>query len=126
MNKNIDIISLDSWFLVIPQLLARINVKNPLIRSTLITLLKKIGLKNPRSLTYSLTVLQNSKSKIRAEAVSIILKDIKQKHEQLFKECELIVNELNRCALCLHEQWSESIEESTKLFFQAKDIKGST
>ena len=126
MNEKIDIISLDSWFLVIPQLLARINVTNPLIRNTLISLLKKIGLKNPRSLTYSLSVLQNSKSKIRAEAVSLILKDIKQKHEQLFKECELIINELNRCALCLHEQWSESIEESAKLFFQSKDFKGST
>ena len=126
MNEKIDIISLDSWFLVIPQLLARINVTNPLIRKTLITLLKKIGLKDPRSLTYSLSVLQNSKSKIRAEAVSLILKDIKQEHEQLFKECELIINELNRCALCLHEQWSESIEESAKLFFQSKDFKGST
>ena len=126
MNEKIDTISLDSWILVIPQLLARINVTNPLIRKTLILLLKKIGLKNPRSLTYPLTVLQNSKSKIRAEAVSIILKEIKQKHEQLFKECELIINELNRCALCLHEQWSESIEESAKLFFQSKDIKAST
>ena len=126
MNEKIDIISLDSWFLVIPQLLARINVTNPLIRNTLIILLKKIGLKNPRSLTYSLSVLKNSKSKIRAEAVSLILKDIKQKHEQLFKECELIINELNRCALCLHEQWSETIEESAKLFFQSKDFKSST
>jgi FKBP12-rapamycin complex-associated protein len=32
---------------------------------------------------------------------------------------------LNRCALCLHEQWSESIEEAAKLFFQSKDPKGS-
>ena len=126
MNEKIDTISLDSWILVIPQLLARINVTNPLIRNTLILLLKKIGLVNPRSLTYPLTVLQNSKSKIRAEAVSIILTEIKQKHEQLFKECELIINELNRCALCLHEQWSESLEESAKLFFQSKDIKTST
>ena len=125
MNEKIEIISLDSWFLVIPQLLARINVTNPLIRKTLIFLLKKIGLKNPRSLTYPLTVLQYSKSKIRAEAVSLILKEIKKEHEQLFKECELIINELNRCALCLHEQWSESIEESAKLFFQSKDFKGS-
>ena len=125
MNEKIDIISLDSWFLVIPQLLTRINVTNPLIRNTLIFLLKKIGLKNPRSLTYSLTVLQKSKSKIRAEAVSLILKDLKKEYQQLFKECELIINELNRCAICLHEQWSESIKESAKLFFQSKDIKGS-
>ena len=102
------------------------NGRNPLIRNTLITLLKKIGLQNPRSLTYSLSVLQNSKSKIRAEAVSLILKDIKKEHGQIFKECELIINELNRCALCLHEQWSETIEESAKLFFQSNDIKNST
>ena len=43
MNEKIQIISLESWFLVIPQLLARINVTNPLIRKTLIFLLKKIG-----------------------------------------------------------------------------------
>ena len=125
MNEKIEIISLESWFLVIPQLLTRINVTNPLIRKTLIFLLKKIGLKNPRSLTYPLTVLQNSKSKIREEAVSLILKELKQEYKQLFKECELITNELNRCAICLHEQWSESIEESAKLFFQSKDIKSS-
>ena len=43
MNEKIDNISLDSWILVIPQLLARINVTNPFIRKTLISLLKKIG-----------------------------------------------------------------------------------
>jgi FKBP12-rapamycin complex-associated protein len=123
MNEKIEIISMDSWFMVIPQLLTRINVTNPLIRKTLILLLKKIGLNNPRSLTYPLTVLKNSKSKVRAEAVSLILEDIKKKHEKLFKESELIINELNRSALCLHEQWMESIEESAKLFFQTKDIK---
>ena len=126
MNEKIEIISLESWFMVIPQLLARINVTNPLIRKTLIFLLKKIGLNNPRSLTYPLTVLKTSKSKTRAEAVSLILEDIKTKHEQLFKESELIINELNRSALCLHEQWMESIEESAKLYFHSKDIKTST
>ena len=125
MNENINIISLESWFLVIPQLLARINITNPLIRKTLVFILKKIGLQNPRSLTYPLTVLQNSKSKIRAEAVSLILQEVKQKYEQLFKECELIINELNRCAISLHEHWIESIEESAKLFFQSRDIKAS-
>ena len=126
INEKIDVISLESWILVIPQLLARINLKNPFIRNTLVSLLRKIGLKNPRSLTYPLTVLQKSKSKARAEVVSLILEEIKKEHQQLFKECELIVNELNRCALCLHEQWSETIEEGAKLFFQSKDPIGSS
>ena len=125
IHEKIDMISIECWLLVIPQLLARINVTNELIRKTLILLLKKIGLKNPRALTYPLTVLHNSKSKARAEAVSLVLEDIKKEHPQLFKECELIINELNRCALCLHEQWSEAIEEAAKLFFQSKDPKGS-
>ena len=125
MQEKIDVISIECWLLVIPQLLARINITNPLIKKTLILLLKKIGLKNPRSLTYPLTVLHNSKSKTRAEAVSLVLEDIKKQHQKLFKECELIINELNRCALCLHEQWSEAIEESAKFFFQSKDPKGS-
>ena len=46
----------------------------------------------------------------------LILKEIKQEHEQLFKECELIINELNRCALCLNEEWIETIEASAKLY----------
>ena len=121
INEKIEIISMDSWFMVIPQLLTRINTQNPLIRKTLVSILKKIGLNNPRSLTYPLTVLKNSKSKLRAEAVSLILEDIKKKHEKLFKESELIINELNRSALCLHEQWMEAIEESAKLFFKTKD-----
>ena len=121
MNEKIEIISMDSWLMVIPQLLTRINTPNPLIRKTLVSILKKIGLNNPRCLTYPLTVLKNSKSKLRAEAVSLILEDIKKKHEKLFKESELIINELNRSALCLHEQWMEAIEESAKLFFKSKD-----
>ena len=107
--------------MVIPQLLTRINTPNPLIRKTLISILKKIGLNNPRSLTYPLTVLKNSKSNLRAEAASLILEDIKKKHEKLFKESELIINELNPSGLCLHEQWIEAIEESAKLFFKSKD-----
>ena len=126
MCECIEGIQLESWILVIPQLLARINVTNPLIRNTLINLLKKIGNESPRSLNYPLIVLKQSKSKARAEAVSLILDDIRQKHKKLFNECELIINELNRCALCLHEQWSETIEESAKLFFQSKDIKSAT
>ena len=122
--QGINDISLENWALVIPQLLTRTNIVNPLIRKTLISLLKKLVLKIPRSLTYPLTVLKMSKSKTKSEAVSLILEDINDEKKQLFKECELVINELNRCALFLHEKWKETIEESAKLFFQLKDIKG--
>ena len=122
--RAINDISLENWALVIPQLLARINIANPLIRNTLIKLLKKIVSKIPRSLTYSLTLLKMSKSKAKSETASLILEEVSKEHEQLFKECELIITELNRCALFLHEKWRETFEESYKLFFKLKDIEG--
>jgi len=122
--KGINDISLENWTLVIPQLLARINISNTLIRKTLIKLLKIIVSKMPRSLTYPLTVLKMSKSKAKAEVASLIIEGVNKEHEKLFKECELIITELNRCALFLHEKWRETIEESYKLFFQIKDIDG--
>ena len=122
--KGITSISLENWTLVIPQLLARINISNTLIRNTLIKLLKIIVLRMPRSLTYPLTVLKMSKSKAKAEVASLIIEGVNKEHGQLFKECELIITELNRCALFLHEKWRETIAESFKLFFQIKDIDG--
>ena len=124
MIKGIDDIPLKNWILVIPQLLTRINVENPLIKKSLISLLKKIVQKFPRSLTYPLTVLKLSKSNTKVQSISLILENLKKEHEQIFQECELIINELNRCALFLHEKWRETIEESAKLFFQSKDFKG--
>ena len=123
IKTGINVISLENWALVIPQLLTGINMTNPLIRKTLISLLKQIVIKIPRSLTYPLTVLKMSKSKAKSEAVSLILEGINKELDQLFKECELIINELNRCALFLHEKWKETIEES-KMFLELKDFKG--
>lgn len=122
--ESFDQIAIESWLLVIPQLLARVGVTNETIRNSLVYILKKIGLNHPRSLSYPLIVMHQSKSKIRAKAADLILTEMNTKHSKLIKECELIINELNRCALLLHEQWSEAIEESAKLFFQGKDING--
>ena len=121
---SFDQIAIESWLMVIPQLLARVGVTNETIRNSLVYILKKIGLNHPRSLSYPLIVMHQSKSKIRAKAADLILTEMNTKHGKLIKECELIINELNRCALLLHEQWSEAIEESAKLFFQSKDLNG--
>ena len=122
--KSFKQISIESWLLVIPQLLARVGITNEQIRNSLVYILKQIGLNHPHSLSYPLIVLHQSKSKIRAQAAQMILLEMLTKHNKLINECELIINELNRCALLLHEQWIEAIEESAKLFFHSKDING--
>jgi len=50
-------IDLKVWINVIPQLLARVDIKDPVIRRSLLDLLEKISLKFPQALIYSLSVL---------------------------------------------------------------------
>ena len=117
-------ISLDSWLLVIPQLLARVNIKSHLIRESLVEILKLIGLNHPSALIYPLIVMNKSKNVIRSTTAGLILNDISVKYKKLIAECEIIIDELNRCALLLHEKWTEAIEEGAKLYFESNDING--
>ena len=117
-------ISLDSWLLVIPQLLARVNIKSHLIRESLVEILKLIGLNHPSALIYPLIVMNKSKNEIRSKTAGLILKDISMKYKTLIAECEIIIDELNRCALLFHEKWTEAIEEGAKLYFESNDING--
>jgi FKBP12-rapamycin complex-associated protein len=124
LNKTFNQIDLDSWLLVIPQLLARVNIIDDRIKNSLVTLLKNIGNSHPRSLIYPLIVMNKARSKKRRLAAESILQEMKKKYNTLIEECSLIIDELNRCALLLHEEWGEAIEESAKLYFQSNDIKG--
>jgi hypothetical protein len=48
------------WIDVIPQLLARIDIKDEVIQSTLLEFVEKMSLKFPQALIYSLSVTQKS------------------------------------------------------------------
>jgi FKBP12-rapamycin complex-associated protein len=124
INKAINKIDMDSWLLVIPQLLARVVVIEERIKNSLVKLLKKIGKDHPRALIYPLVVMSKSKSKKRRNAAEIILHEMREKHKILIEESSLIIEELNRCAMLLHEDWGEAIEESAKLYYQSNDING--
>ena len=50
--QSFETIDIDSWLLVIPQLLARVNLKDERIKNSLSILLKKIGFIHPRALIY--------------------------------------------------------------------------
>lgn len=124
INSAINKIDLDSWLLVIPQLLARVIIIDERIKNSLVKLLKKIGNNHPRALIYPLIVMNKSKSKKRRNAAELILQEMRLKYKILIEECSLIIDELNRCAMLLHEDWGEAIEESAKLYYQSNDVKG--
>ena len=68
-------------------------------------------------------VLTKSKSKNRRLSAELILDEMKKTMTNLIDECSIIIEELNRCALLLHEEWSEAIDQAAKMYFQCKDIE---
>ena len=124
LNDSFKRIPIDSWLQVIPQLLARVNIKNNLIKKNLIQLLKTIGFSHPWSVIYPLIVMNKSENKIREEISSEILTEMRKKYNTLINECTIIIDELNRSALLLHEKCQEAIEEAAKAYFEKNDLDG--
>ena len=123
ISSSFDVIDVDTYLNVIPQLLCRFSLKESNVLNVLIDLLTKIGIAHPNALIYSLIVMKYSNSKKRKSTAIEILNKIENKnnyYKNLIEECEMFINELNKCAMLLHEEWSETIEDVAKVF-QNKD-----
>jgi len=123
ISESFNVIDTDAFLNVIPQLLCRFDLKNTKILDVLFNILIKIGLAHPHSIISSLIVMKYSNSKKRKFAANKILSEISHKNynfKKLIDECEIFVTELNKCAMLLHEEWLEVVEEAAKVF-QNKD-----
>jgi len=110
-------IDLKVWIHVIPQILARIDIKDRVIRKSITDLLEKISQKFPQALLYSLSVLQKSNSAERRNAASQIIEKLKGSQQILIEQASMIANELIRSAILLSEIWNEAIEEASRIYF---------
>ena len=127
INESFNNINIDCFLDVIPQLICRIDIgeKDKDLFEILKNLLIKIGKYHLKLLGYHLIVMNNYKSKKRKEASGIllnILSNLNKENEELIKQWILFINELNRCAVLLHEEWHEAIEECAKYIYEKKDI----
>ena len=123
ISETFNYIDIDAFLNVIPQLLSRFDIKEPKILDVLFNILTKIGLSHPHAIISSLIVMKYSNSKKRKYAAKKILSEIIYKnytYKKLIDECEMFVTELNKCAMLLHEEWFENIEDIAKVF-QNKD-----
>ncbi|CAD8184910.1 unnamed protein product [Paramecium octaurelia] len=116
--KQIDVIA---WIDVIPQILARIQIQNPIIQQLLQDLLIHISRIHPQALIYPLTVACKSKNQIKRLQVLKILDDMKKHSPILVNEALIISEELNRTAILLKEAWREGIQEAWTSFSQDKN-----
>ena len=123
ISETFNYIDIDAFLNVIPQLLCRFDIKEIKILDVLFNILTKIGLAHPHAIISSLIVMKHSNSRKRKSAAKIVLSQIIKKNYELKKlidECEMFVTELNKCAMLLHEEWFETIEDIAKTF-QNKD-----
>lgn len=123
IQSCINEIDVESWITVIPQLLARVNILDEIIRKSLCMLLKKIAKVHPQVIIYPLIVLSNSKSKIRRQIANIIIDDMITINMNLVEECKLVINELNRCALLLHEKWGKLLKKQQNVISIQRMLK---
>ena len=134
--KNFDLLSLisdtlnevevEAYLNVLPQLLCRFDIKEKKVLEVLINILIKIGSAHPQAVIYSFIVMKLSSSQKRKSAASQILYSICKNNKvisDLVKECEMFINEINKCAMLLHEEWFESLENSSKMYY-TKDYQG--
>eukprot|EP01083_Nonionella_stella_P022317 61746_1 len=117
-------ISIDTWLVVIPQIIARIHTGQPQVRRLIHELLSKIGRAHPQALIYPLTVASKSQTIPRRSAAMSLLDAMRYHSEVLVDQALLVSQELIRVSILWHEMWHEALEEASKLFFGARDVPG--
>eukprot|EP01062_Namystynia_karyoxenos_P028013 TRINITY_DN2131_c0_g1_i1.p1 TRINITY_DN2131_c0_g1~~TRINITY_DN2131_c0_g1_i1.p1 ORF type:complete len:2623 (+),score=1020.62 TRINITY_DN2131_c0_g1_i1:162-7871(+) len=124
LREGFELVKLDVWLLVIPQIIARAHTSERRIANLLRWLLCRIGREFPQALVWPLTVCIRSTHSERRAAAAHVLTAMREQAAVLVDECEFVGNELIRVAVLWHEQWNEGLEEASKLFFGAKDVEG--
>jgi phosphatidylinositol kinase/protein kinase (PI-3 family) len=122
--KGFDLVSIDTWLAVIPQLIARIHSPNLQIRKLLHDLMKRIVIKHPQALIYPLSVALNSPLKARQQEAEEILGTMRAHRLMLVDQSLLVSRELIRIAILWHEMWHEGLEEASRLYFGENDVPG--
>lgn len=112
-----NLIKIDNWLAVIPQLISRIHQPNATVSKALLSLLADLGKAHPQALVYPLNVAIKSDSVSRQRAASSIIEKMRVHSSVLVDQAELVSHELIRVAVLWHELWYEGLEDASRQFF---------
>mmetsp|Transcript_21493 Transcript_21493/g.52973 ORF Transcript_21493/g.52973 Transcript_21493/m.52973 type:complete len:3171 (+) Transcript_21493:99-9611(+) len=124
IKDGVDTVAIETWLGVLPQLLARIQIKNPSIRSVLHPLLVRLGEKHPQALMYPLSVLLKSPVSERKSAAESLMTSLRSHSSALVEEALMVSSELIRVAILWLETWHEGLEEASRLHFGEGNVAG--
>ena len=120
INECIATVEIEAWLGVLPQLFARIHIKEPSITSVLHPLLTQLDEKQPQALMYPLSVLLKSpvaERKSAAESLVTSMTSLKAHSSELVEEALMVSSELIRVAILWVETWREGLEDASRLYF---------
>ncbi|KAF8421355.1 armadillo-type protein [Terfezia claveryi] len=123
VTEGFNAVSIDTWLEVIPQLIARINQPNPVVRHSVHQLLAEVGRAHPQALVYPLTVASKSNLSRRQKSASQIMDSMRSHSAKLVEQAEIVSQELIRVAVLWHELWHEGLEEASRLYFGDHNIE---
>mmetsp|Transcript_20902 Transcript_20902/g.45314 ORF Transcript_20902/g.45314 Transcript_20902/m.45314 type:complete len:3366 (+) Transcript_20902:339-10436(+) len=124
INEGLDSIKIEAWLGVLPQLLARISIKSPAVRSVLHPLLVRLGAKHPQALMYPLSVLLKSPVLDRRVAAESLMVSLKAHSNALVDEALMVSSELIRVAILWLELWHEGLEDASRLYYGEGNVSG--
>ncbi|KAG5419194.1 TOR1 [Candida metapsilosis] len=117
MTEGFNMVKIDNWLEVVPQLISRIHQPNEVVSRSLFGLLTDLGKAHPQALVYPLTVAITSESASRKKAAQSIIEKMRFHSASLVDQAEIVSTELIRVAVLWHEQWYEGLEDASRLFF---------
>ncbi|KAL3924907.1 MAG: hypothetical protein SGILL_000756 [Bacillariaceae sp.] len=124
INECVESVPIETWLGVLPQLLARIHIRSPAIRSVLHPLLVRLGEKHPQALMYPLSVLLKSPVVERKTAAESLMNSLRSHSSSLVEEALMVSSELIRVAILWLETWHEGLEEASRLYFGEGNVAG--
>ncbi|XP_062082941.1 serine/threonine-protein kinase TOR [Humulus lupulus] len=124
LQKGFTLVNINTWLVVLPQIIARIHSNNHAVRELIQSLLVRIGQSHPQALMYPLLVACKSISNLRKQAAQEVVDRVRQHSGVLVDQAQLVSQELIRVAILWHEMWHEALEEASRLYFGEHNIEG--
>ncbi|KDP44557.1 hypothetical protein JCGZ_16390 [Jatropha curcas] len=124
LQKGFAHVNINTWLVVLPQIIARIHSNNHAVRELIQSLLVRIGQSHPQALMYPLLVACKSISNLRRAAAQEVVDKVRQHSGALVDQAQLVSKELIRVAILWHEMWHEGLEEASRLYFGEHNIEG--
>lgn len=124
LQRGFSHVNINTWLVVLPQIIARIHSNNHAVRELIQSLLVRIGQSHPQALMYPLLVACKSISNLRKAAAQEVVDKVRQHSGLLVDQAQLVSEELIRVAILWHEMWHEALEEASRLYFGEHNIEG--